>query len=81
MTDYDVWHETEAAVSVELVVQNLLANVETGKKIIRAALPALPGGEQSCQCPDALRSAVITRPESIPLAVRERLALLLEKYL
>jgi 5'-methylthioadenosine phosphorylase len=81
VTDYDVWHETEAAVSVELVVQNLLANVETGKKIIRAALPALPGGEQSCQCPDALRSAVITRPESIPPAARERLALLLDKYL
>jgi 5'-methylthioadenosine phosphorylase len=80
VTDYDVWHETEAAVSVELVVQNLLANVETGKQIIRAALPALPGGELSCECPHALRSAVITRPESIPPAARERLALLLDKY-
>src|SRR5947199_8501843 len=41
-TDYDVWHESEEAVSVEMVVRNLLANVATGKQIIQRALPDIP---------------------------------------
>src|SRR5439155_19582233 len=40
-TDYDVWHESAESVTVEMVVRNLLANVEMGKRIIRAALPEL----------------------------------------
>ena len=42
VTDYDVWHESEEEVSVELVLRNLLANVEMGRRMIRAALPAIP---------------------------------------
>lgn len=80
VTDYDVWHETEAEVSVELVVQNLQANIESGRRIIRAALPAIPVGERSCVCPSALESAVITRRDMIPEALRVRLAPLLSKY-
>src|SRR5207247_1856813 len=34
-TDYDVWHETHEAVSVEAVVQNLLKNVRTAKDVLR----------------------------------------------
>jgi 5'-methylthioadenosine phosphorylase len=81
VTDYDVWHETEAEVSVELVVQNLQANIESGRRIIRAALPAIPVGERSCGCPSALESAVITRRDLIPEELRVRLAPLLSKYL
>jgi 5'-methylthioadenosine phosphorylase len=80
VTDYDVWHETEAEVSVELVVQNLQANIESGRRIIRAALPAIPVGERNCVCPSALESAVITRRDLIPEEVRVRLAPLLSKY-
>ena len=81
VTDYDVWHETEAAVSVELVVQNLTANVETGRRIIRAALPAIPVAERGCACPTALESALITRRDLIPEALRARLAPLVGTYL
>ena len=42
VTDYDVWHESEEEVSVELVLRNLLANVEMGRRMIRAGLPAIP---------------------------------------
>ena len=37
-----MWHESEEEVSVELVLRNLLANVEMGRRMIRAALPAIP---------------------------------------
>jgi 5'-methylthioadenosine phosphorylase len=79
-TDYDVWHETAAAVTVELVVQNLLANVETGRRIIRATVPDVPA-ERTCACASALKDAIITRPEVIPAAARERLAPLIGRYL
>lgn len=79
-TDYDVWHESEAAVTVEMVVRNLLANVEMGKQIIRAALPCVPQ-ERRCPCASALADAIITQRERIPAAARERLQLFLGKYL
>jgi 5'-methylthioadenosine phosphorylase len=81
VTDYDVWHETEAEVSVELVVRNLQANVEAGRRIIRAALPAIPARSDACPCPGALASAVITRRDYISPTARRRLAPLLDKYL
>jgi 5'-methylthioadenosine phosphorylase len=81
VTDYDVWHDTEAAVSVELVVRNLQANIESGRRIIRAALPSIPGAESGCPCPSALENAVITHRDSIPDGQRQRLAPLLGKYL
>ena len=79
-TDYDVWHESEAEVTVEMVVSNLLKNVETSKKVVGAAVAALPG-ERTCACPAALRDAIITQRDRIPGAARLRLDLLVGKYL
>jgi 5'-methylthioadenosine phosphorylase len=79
VTDYDVWHETHDAVSVEAVVQNLLRNVETAKDILRRTIPAI-GEPRTCGCPELLGTAVITRPAAFPLTTRRRLDLLLGKY-
>jgi 5'-methylthioadenosine phosphorylase len=79
VTDYDVWHESEEAVTVEMIVQNLQRNAEMAKKIIRLAVPAL-SAPQTCPCPHALETAIITNPAKIPAATRKRLALLLDKY-
>ncbi len=78
-TDYDVWHETHEAVSVEAVVQNLLKNVETAKDALRRVIPAI-AAPRTCGCPDLLRNAVITSPKAFPLPARRRLDLLLSKY-
>jgi 5'-methylthioadenosine phosphorylase len=80
-TDYDCWHETEEDVSVEMVIKNLLQNVETGKSVIRAALPEIPGGERTCQCASALASAIITQRDLVPDATKRRLGILINKYL
>jgi 5'-methylthioadenosine phosphorylase len=78
-TDYDVWHETHEAVTVEAVVKNLLQNVATAKEVLRRAIPtvSLPRG---CPCPSLLRDAIITNPQAIPPAARRRLGLLIDKY-
>ncbi|HEU5316899.1 MAG TPA: S-methyl-5'-thioadenosine phosphorylase [Chloroflexota bacterium] len=80
-TDYDCWHETEEDVTVEMVVRNLLQNVETGKQIIRAALPEIERGERTCPCASALSTAIITQRDLIPSETKTRLGILVEKYL
>jgi len=78
-TDYDVWHETHAAVSVEAVVQNLLKNVATAKDVLRGVIPTI-APPRTCECPRLLANAVITNPKAFPPKTRKRLALLLDRY-
>ena len=78
-TDYDVWHDTHEAVSVETVVQNLLKNVATAKEVLGRAIPEI-GLPRTCECPRALASAMITNPKSFSLTTRRRLELLIGKY-
>lgn len=79
-TDYDCWHETEEEVSVDVVISTLKRNVETAKKIIRKAIEMIPI-ERSCPCATSLSRAIITEPKSIPLEVKERLKIIIGKYL
>jgi 5'-methylthioadenosine phosphorylase len=78
-TDYDVWHESHEAVTVEAVVANLLKNVATAKEVLRRAIPTI-AGPRTCECPSLLKNAVITSPAAFPLATRRRLDLLIGKY-
>jgi 5'-methylthioadenosine phosphorylase len=79
VTDYDVWHDGHAAVTVEAVVANLLKNVATAKVVLRRAIPRV-GKACDAGCGDALASAVITNPRAFPARTRKRLALLLDRY-
>jgi len=78
-TDYDVWHESEAAVSVEGVVANLMKNVATAKEVLSRLVPAV-GPDRDCPCPSLLENAVITNPAAFPARSRKALDLLLGKY-
>jgi 5'-methylthioadenosine phosphorylase len=78
-TDYDVWHESHEAVTVEAVIANLLKNVATAKEVLRRLIPTV-GGARTCACPDLLRSAIITPAAKFPLATRRRLELLIGRY-
>ncbi len=81
VTDYDVWHEAHETVTVEMVVQNLLKNAEMGKHILRQVLPEIPIERSTCPCHNALKDALITDRTLIPPSTRERLDLLIGKYL
>jgi 5'-methylthioadenosine phosphorylase len=80
VTDYDVWHETEAPVSVEMVIRQLLANAEVAKTAVVNAVRALRDAPPS-PFADALRDAIITNKTVIPPDVATRLDLLIGKYL
>jgi 5'-methylthioadenosine phosphorylase len=81
VTDYDVWHESHQAVTAEMVVQNLVKNAETGKNILRTALPIAAARLRDCVCQHALQNAIVTNQAMIPPATRERLNLIVGKYL
>jgi len=80
VTDYDVWHETEEDVTVEAVIAVLLENAAMAKAILRRAVRAIPAA-RTCPCSRALQDAIITARDRIPPATRERLKLLVGKYL
>jgi 5'-methylthioadenosine phosphorylase len=80
VTDYDVWKTDEEPVSVQLVVERLHRNAAVAQAVVRALVPHL-AGERTCACGAALEHAIITDRALIPPATRERLGLLLGRYL
>jgi 5'-methylthioadenosine phosphorylase len=78
-TDYDVWHDEHAAVSVESVIANLLKNVAMAKVVLRRLIPRI-GKPCGAGCWEALANAVITSPKAFPPRTRKRLGLLLDKH-
>lgn len=80
VTDYDVWHESESPVTVEMVIQTLNKNTEVAQDAIRNLIRAMHH-ERSCSCGQALETALITNPKAIPAETRKKLDLLVNKYL
>jgi 5'-methylthioadenosine phosphorylase len=80
VTDYDVWHQSEASVSVDLVIQTLHKNTEVAQKSIMELVSQL-GEPEPCACHQALENAIITQRGSIPEESKRKLHLLINKYL
>ncbi len=79
VTDYDVWHVEEEPVTVAMVIERLLANVDVSKQAIVNLIPTLPA-ERHCECEHALRDALITDRAVIPDRVKRDLAPIIGKY-
>ena len=80
VTDYDVWHESEAPVTVDMVIQTLNKNTQFAQDAIRNWVRNSKP-ERTCSCGQALASALITNPKVIPAETRNKLDLLVGKYL
>lgn len=79
VTDYDVWHEEEEPVNVQMLIDNLTANAALSKRTIAALAPMLTD-ERPCDCGNALSSAVITRRDLIPRAKLDQLGPIVSRY-
>jgi 5'-methylthioadenosine phosphorylase len=79
VTDYDVWHVEEEPVTVAMVIERLLANINVSKQAIANLVPALSAG-RTCDCQYALRDALITQRSAIPNRVKRDLAPIIGKY-
>jgi len=80
VTDYDCWREGHDDVTIDQIVAVLHQNADNAAKVVRAAVAAMPT-QKTCACADALKYAILTDRKAIPAETRQRLALLLDKYL
>lgn len=79
-TDYDCWHHSEEAVTVEAVLEVMRHNIETSRAMIRQAVQQLPA-KRVCGCGDALRNTIMTPAKLIPAKLKKDLAPIIGKYL
>jgi 5'-methylthioadenosine phosphorylase len=80
VTDYDCWHPSHEAVTVETIVENLNKNAQMAKRIIKNIVAMIPP-TQECSCARALETAIITDRDKVPRAVVEKLEPIIGKYL
>jgi 5'-methylthioadenosine phosphorylase len=80
VTDYDCWHPDHDAVTVEMVIGNLMQNAVTAQRVIAGTVARL-GAERPCGCGQALATAIITRPDAVPDRLKRELAPIIGKYL
>jgi 5'-methylthioadenosine phosphorylase len=80
VTDYDCWHPHHDSVTVDQIVSVLVKNAENAAKVVKSAVAAMPK-DRTCKCGSALAHAILTDPTKIPAATKEKLQLILGKYL
>jgi 5'-methylthioadenosine phosphorylase len=80
VTDYDSWQEQSQPIKVEAILDILRQNVDTIKKIIKLAVAIIPE-ERHCQCTKALKDAIATGGKYITKEQKQKLDLLIGKYL
>jgi len=80
VTDYDCWHEAHDAVTVDVVLANLMKNAENAQKVVREAVKSMPA-ERTCSCGRALQHAILTNKDAITEPAKNKLGLLIEKYI
>jgi 5'-methylthioadenosine phosphorylase len=80
ITDYDCWKVEEEAVSVQTVLDHLIANAETAKKVLLDVIPQIP---TEANWPEhfALDSALVTDRKLWPSATVEKLKPILQRFL
>lgn len=82
VTDYDVWHESEETVSVEMILENMAKNIDNAKRIIKKTLASLPErNEQECDCLHAIENCIVTKADLIPSHTKEKLHHIIKKYI
>jgi 5'-methylthioadenosine phosphorylase len=79
VTDYDCWHPDHDAVTVDQVIAVLNQNSENAQRLIRETVRQIDS-QRPCKCGSALKSAILTDRSKIPAVTREKLKLLIEKY-
>jgi len=80
VTDYDCWHPHHDSVTVDQIIAVLVKNAENAARVVRETVAAMPKS-RGCKCGSALGHAIITEKDKIPPATRQKLKLILNKYL
>lgn len=80
-TDYDCWHPDHDNVTVEMVIANLQKNAVNAQKVIQETVKRLSKNLPASDAHSALKYAILTPLDKAPTKTKEKLELLLQKYL
>ena len=80
VTDYDCWHPDHDSVTVEMIIGNLQKNAVNAQLVIKETVKKLSANPPESIAHSALKFAILTPPDRIPAATKEKLALLTKKY-
>jgi 5'-methylthioadenosine phosphorylase len=80
-TDYDCWHPDHDSVTIELVIANLQKNALNAQEVIKEAVKRLTENLFVSEAHSALKYAILTPMDKVPAATKQKLELLLQKYL
>jgi 5'-methylthioadenosine phosphorylase len=81
VTDYDCWHPAHDSVTVEMVVANLHSNAVNAQKVIQEAVRRLSVNPPESEAHSALKYAILTRLDSVPAITKQKLEVILQKYI
>jgi 5'-methylthioadenosine phosphorylase len=81
VTDYDCWHSDHDSVTVEMVIANLQRNAVNAQKVIQETVRRLTENPPASDAHSALKYAILTPLDKVSQPTKEKLSLLLQKYL
>jgi len=75
VTDFDCWHPAHDAVTVDAIIQVLMANAQAARTLVAGLAGTITADPQAggCACRTALQHALITSPEARDPAMVKRL--------
>lgn len=81
VTDYDCWHPNHDSVTVDMVIANLQRNAVNAQKVIQETVRRLTNNPPKSEAHSALQYAILTPLDKVSDSTKEKLGLLLQKYL
>ncbi|MDB9495823.1 S-methyl-5'-thioadenosine phosphorylase [Spirulina major CS-329] len=81
VTDYDCWHPDHDSVTVEMILDHLHRNASHAQQVIQATVAQLAANPPQSDAHSALKYAILTPLNTAPPATKEKLAVILQKYL
>jgi 5'-methylthioadenosine phosphorylase len=80
-TDYDCWHPDHDHVTVDLIIANLHKNADNAQRVIQETVRRLGTNLFVSEAHSALKYAIITPMDRVPDLTKQKLELLLKKYI
>ncbi len=81
VTDYDCWHPDHDSVTVEMIIANLQRNATNAQKVIQETVKRLGENPPPSEAHSALKYAILTQLDKVPQEIKQKLELLLKKYI
>ncbi|WP_009632981.1 S-methyl-5'-thioadenosine phosphorylase [Synechocystis sp. PCC 7509] len=81
VTDYDCWHPDHDSVTVEMVIANLQRNATNAQKVIQETVRRLSENPPHSEAHSALKYAILTQLDKVSQETKQKLELLLKKYM